>query len=472
MPGKHEQNSNNKQETNKEHSLWGLIVLKRRKTALTSVAALTSCLVLLSACGNAGSDGAANNAAGNDSKAADKKVTITMIVSGNKAADGQDFELDVLPKLVNQKFPNINLEVQKLPDDQYNTSVKTKLAAGEGPDIFRVWPRMSGASNIHDLSKAGYLADLTDLPFMKNISAGAREDMSSNGKVYGIAKGIDMLGTYYNKDLFQKAGITDMPKDWPSFLEACQKLKDAGITPIVMGDKDPWWIQFGAYQIAANTVYSAEKDFDTKLQAGNQSLTDPKWVKAISMYKELYDKGYVAKNTLGLGGPQATQMFIDGKAAMTFDGTWDYPTLMAKGAVDFQRGFFPLPANEKGQPTWQAVATAAGWAVNAKTKHIEEVKQILNYWFDEKSDLFQEWVKLNPSISAFNGVPLNKELYKDAYEQYKKDGNAIYFANQMWPSGVDNALMTKFAEIIGGKNTTPEDVTKAMQDKFKELWKK
>lgn len=448
-----------------------MVHLKKMKKILTGTAAVTSALVLLSGCGSAANNASGTAAGGKDAKSG-SDITLTMVVSGNKAADGQDFELDILPKMVHDKFPNITLEVQKLPDDQYKTSIKTKLAAGEAPDFFRVWPRMGSAAAVIDLAKAGYLADLSDLPFMNNISAGAKEDMSANGKIYGVAKGIDMLGTYYNKDLFQKAGITEVPKDWDTFLAVCQKLKDAGITPIVMGDKDPWWIQFGMYQLAANTVYSGEKDFDTKLQAGQKQLTDPKWVKAVSMYKELYAKGYIAKNTLGLGGAQATQMFVDGKAAMAFDGTWDFPTMTAKGAVDFQRGFFPLPGNEKGQPTWQAVSTAAGWAVNAKTKNMEAVKQVLNYWFDTKSDLFQAWIKNNPSISAFNDVPLTNDLYKDSYTDYQKTGNSIYFANVMWPNGVADVLQSKFGEIIGGRNTTPEDVTKAMQDKFTELWKK
>ncbi|MBB6673100.1 ABC transporter substrate-binding protein [Cohnella nanjingensis] len=441
------------------------------KTVVASAAALTAFAAVLSGCGGSGSNDTAGGASGGEG-AKDKKVTLTMLVSGNKAADGQDFELDVLPKMVHDKFPNITLEVQKLPDDQYNTSIKTKLAAGEGPDFYRIWPRLGGGASVIDLSKAGYLADLSDLGFMNNISAGAKEDMSYDGKIYGIAKGIDMLGTYYNKDLFAKAGISDIPQDWDAFLAACQKLKDAGVTPIVMGDKDPWWIQFGAYQLAANTVYAEDKEFDVKLQAGEQKFTDPKWIKAIEMYKELYDKGYIAKNTLGLGGPQATQMFVDGKAAMTFDGTWDYPTLTAKGAADFERGFFPLPGNAPGKPVWQAVSTAAGWGVNAKTKNLDAVKDVLNYWFDDQSDLFQEWVKLNPSISAFNGVPLTNELYKPSYELYQSSGNSIYFANQMWPNGVADILQVKFGEIIGGQRTTPEDVTKAMQEKFDQLWKK
>jgi raffinose/stachyose/melibiose transport system substrate-binding protein len=448
--------------------------LKRMKMYITMLAMITSLAVLLAACGgaNQGNNTSSGNNANTGSDSAAEEITLTMIVSGNKAAEGEDFELDVLPRMVNEKFPNITMEVQKLPDDQYNTSIKTKLAAGEAPDIFRIWPRMAGATNVVDMAKAGYLADLSDLPFQQHISLGAKEDMSNDGKIYAVAKGIDMLGTYYNKDLFEQAGITEVPSDWESFLEASQKLKDAGITPIVMGDKDPWWIQFGLYQIAANTVYSTDKEFDLKLQAGETMLTDPKWVEAIAMYKELYDKEYIANNTLGFGGPQATQMFVDGKAAMVFDGTWDYPVLMAEGTVPFERGFFPLPGNETGEPVWQAVATAAGWAVNANTEHMDAVEQVLNYWFDPESDLFKKWVELNPSISAFNGIPLTKDLYKDAYGLYQETGNSIYFANQMWPSGVADAMMAKFAEIIGDRDVTPEEVAQAMQDKFDELWNK
>ena len=83
---------------------------KKMKTILAGVTALTATAALLSGCGSSDK--------GEESSGGSKAVTLTMIVSGNKAADGQDFELDVLPKMVNEKFPNIKLEVQKLPDDQ------------------------------------------------------------------------------------------------------------------------------------------------------------------------------------------------------------------------------------------------------------------------------------------------------------------------------------------------------------------
>jgi len=441
--------------------------MKTWKKRVNGALAFVLMLTLLAACGS-GNDAASGGAEGGAADGS-KPVTLTFMSSGTKAANGEDFILDILPKLVKEKFPNVTLETSKLPDDQYETSVRTKLAAGQGPDLFWIWPRMSSMGAV-DMAKAGYAADLSDLSFMDNISQGARDDMSYNGKVYGVANGLDFLGVYYNKELFEQVGISEVPADWEAFLAACQKLKDAGITPIVMGDKDSWYIQFGMYQIAANVVYPGEMDFDTKLQSGERTLADEKWVKTISMYKELYDKGYIVKNSLGIGGTQAAQLFVDGKAAMAFDGTWNYLTLNAKGASDFTRGFFPLPANAAGEPTYISAATSAGFAVNANSPNAELAKQILEYLFDGQSPLFEAWVSTNQSVSVYKDVPLNYELFAEANEVYKT-GNSIYFSNQMWPSGVADEMQAKFSEIIGGKKTTPEDVANAMANKYKSLYK-
>ncbi|MHA7965832.1 ABC transporter substrate-binding protein [Paenibacillus sp. CAU 1782] len=452
--------------------------MKRAKTVWLALLVLV--VIMLSACGsnsgssnnegNQTSDPSSSNAGATDGSESAKPVTLTMMMSGNKAADGQDFELDILPKLVKEKFPNITLEVQKLPDDQYNTSVRTKLAAGKGPDIFWIFPK-NAAGGVIDFAKAGFAADLSDLTFWDNIGQGAKEDMSYDGKPYGVAEGLDFLGVYYNKEMLEQVGVTEFPQDWASFLELCQKLKDVGITPIALGDKDPWVIQFGMYPIAANVVYPDEMDFDVKVQNGEKPLNDPKWVKTISMYQELYDKGYVVKNSLGVGSAQAAQLFIDGKAAMSFTGTWDYPSMSAAGAAEFTRGFASLPGNEAGKPLYVSASTSAGYALNAKSANLDTAKQVLNYLFDGESDLFNAFVESNSSISVYKGVELSNELFKSVNDNYQQNGKSVYFSNQMWPAGVSDVMQAKFAEIIGGKKTTAEDVAKAMNDKFQELWK-
>ena len=464
--------------------MWGDSFMRLKKLKQTGIISMIALMVLLTGCGsgnNSNNNAATTNepaataadtaGAGNTGTDMSKPVTLTMMVSGTKAPDGEDFVIDILPKLVKEKFPNVTLETSKLPDEQYFTSIRTKLSSGQGPDFYWVFPK-NASLGVLDMAKAGYAADLSDLKFWDNISKGAKDDMSFEGKPYGVAGGLDFLGTYYNQELFKQVGITSPPQDWPSFLEACQKLKDAGITPIAMGDKDPWVIQFGMYQIAANVIYPDEMDFDSKVQAGEKSLSDPKWAKTVSMYKELYDKGYVVKNSLGVGSAQAAQMFIDGKAAMILSGTWDFATLTAKGAQEFTPGFFSLPANDPGKPTYVSAATAAGFALNAKSENLAVAKEVMNYLFDGQSDLFQAWVKSNNSISVYKGVPLNHDLFKNVNDSYLNNGKSVYFPNQMWPTGVAEEMEAKFANIIGGKKTAPEEVTAAMDAKFKELWKK
>lgn len=433
-----------------------------RKT-LAVIAALATTISVFAGCGN-------TNTSSKGKTESAKNITITMMTSGTRAPSGQDFELDILPQKVHAAFPNITIESSKMPDDQYQTAIKTKLASGEAPDIFLVWPKTASVGEM-DMAKAGYLLDMSSWNFWSNIAEGAKDDMSYNGKQYAVSQGLDMIGNYYNKSLFQKVGITSEPKSWDEFEADCQKLKDAGITPIVIGDKDAWMMQLGLYQIAANVLYPQNKDFDKNLQAGTATFSNSAWTKVISMYKELYDKGYMMKNTLGLSEAQAEQTFIDGKAAMYIDGTWSYKSVMNKGAADFDRGYMPMPANAAGQTTNVCASSAAGYAVNAKTQYSGQIKKIFELWYDGKSDLFNSWKGSLSTISVYKGVPLQNDINKELYDAYQK-GNSFYFCNQMWPSGTAEEMEAKFGELIGGQGTTVADVTKAMDAKFKELYKK
>lgn len=254
------------------------------------------------------------------------------------------------------KYPNITLEVTKLPDDQYYTALKTKLASGECPDIILAQPKYAGANSVIGLAKAGYLAPLNDVKALEKVGKAGTDPFTYNNNVYAFPSGITTLGTYYNKDIFAKNGLS-VPTNWTEFLDVCKKLKAAGVQPIVMGDKDMYVMQFGLYQIAASQVYPKNMQFDDKLRTGETKFTDKgTWDKVLSMYKTLYDNGYIEKNSLGLSAQQAIQKFVDGEAAMTFDGSFNATALTAKGSVNFERGYFPLTGNDAGQPVYASVA--------------------------------------------------------------------------------------------------------------------
>lgn len=397
----------------------------------------------------------------------DEEITITMMYSGTAAEN--DFETEVLPALVHEAFPNITLEVTKLPDDQFYTTLKTKLATGEAPDMFLVQPKYAGANSVMGLAEAGFLAPITDLEVLKKIGDAGMEPFMYDGDVYAIPGGISILGTYYNKDMFDANGI-DIPKNWEEFLAACETLQNAGIQPIVMGDKDMYVLQFGLYQIAASQVYPDNPKYDDLLRTGETHYTDEgTWDKVLSMYKTLYDEGYIADNSLGLGAQQAIQKFVDGEAAMTFDGSFNMPSILGEGAVTFERGYFPLPGNDPGEQLYASMAMAAGPAIYSESKHIDACKAILELWYDGESDIWKTSTDAGKTIVTYGyGSDKIDPLFQSFVDLYN-EGHSFYWCNQGWPSGVETEMETLFSEAVGGMDTTVEDMVNGMQRKFEEL---
>lgn len=397
-------------------------------------------------------------------------ITITMMVSG--VAVENDYETETLPALVKEKWPNVTLEVTKLPDDNYYTSLKTKLASGECPDIILTQPMYAGSNSCYALAEAGYLAPLNDLDYLEALGETDLSAVTYDGNLVTATSGVSILGTYYNKDLFEQAGISEVPTTWDEFLADCAALKDAGIQPIVMGDKDQYVLQFGLYQIAANEIYTTNATYDDELRTGDASFTDEgTWDTVLTMYKELYDNGYIdASQSLGYGASQAIQDFIDGKAAMTFDGSFNAAALTATGdAGDFERGYFPIPSASGDTAT--ATCLAAGYSIYADSDYVDQCKEILDYWLSGTGDLWDAYLATGKIIPLYgdgaDSIP-NYDLFS-TFIELTNEGKGYHWCNQAWPAGTETTMEELFSEMIGGQGTTVVDITQGMQDKFEDL---
>ncbi len=466
----------------------------KAKKVISVISAVACAASMMAGCGGASGAGEAAKSTGAATAAADSEatkvetgsaagnqydheaienagdITITMMVSGT--ATDNDFETEQLPGLIKEKWPNVTLEVTKLPDDNYYTSLKTKLASGECPDIILTQPMYAGSNSCYALAEAGYLAPLNDMDYLSNMS-----DLSAvtyNGNVVTATSGVSILGTYYNKDLFEQNGIKNIPKTWDELLADCKILKDAGVQPIVMGDKDQYVLQFGLYQIAANEIYSKNAEYDEQLRTGTTKFTDEgTWDKVLSMYKTLYDEGYIdASQSLGYGASQAIQDFIDGKAAMTFDGSFNSSALKAEGAGgNFERGYFPIPSESGEQYT--ATCLGAGYSIYSESKYVDQCKELLDYWMngEEGNPVWEAYLATGKVIPAYgagaDSIP-NYDLYSP-FVSLMNDGKAFHWCNQAWPAGTETTMEELFSEMIGGQGTQVTDITQGMQDKFEDL---
>lgn len=227
------------------------------------------------------------------------------------------------------------------------------------------------------------LADLRDLTISGELVAPdwslgrAGERPNTFLPIEGISNAI-----YYNKDLFEDAGIA-LPADRPAtdaeFLEIIRSLRRAGITPIGEGASDCE----GKIPIPViNTIFRyAGPEKVEQLFAGNLSFSDPDVVNALTFWKQVVDaRGYNPDNALDLTLLEGIFEVTDGRAAISFCGTYIYSKY---GTTERDRGqigvmdWFTIGAG-KGNGLYE-LFWAAGFAVNANSPRVEEGKRFLEY---------------------------------------------------------------------------------------------
>jgi len=147
--------------------------------------------------------------------------------------------------------------------------------------------------------------------------------------------------TMYNKDLFAEAGISSTPTNWEEFLDVCQKLVDAGITPLTVDN---------AY-IPANFGYTLTRvaGVDRTLEIfATKDLSDPSILRVAEIFEDLVDKGFISPRA-------ATNVFPEGQAgefametvAMILCGTW-LPNELKELNDELNWGSFAWPSIDAG----------------------------------------------------------------------------------------------------------------------------
>src|SRR5215212_3978296 len=245
--------------------------------------------------------------------------------------------------------PNVTIEITVLENEAFKTKLTTVMQSGDPPDIFQSW----GGGGFNQQVEAGLLKDITadleaDAAWKDSFAPGALGVYSYQGKNYGVPWDMGMVGFWYNKDLFEQAGIDAHPAAWTEFLDAVQKLKDAGITPISIGEGDKWpGMHFWNY--LATRLCGQEK-FEAAM-ARTGSFTDPCFVEAGTKLQELVALEPFQDGFLGATHDEMQATFGNGQAAMELSGQWA-PSTQAANAADTvgvaNLGLFGFPEVEGG----------------------------------------------------------------------------------------------------------------------------
>ncbi len=382
----------------------------------------------------------------------------------------QGTTMDKIIGLFEKANPSIKIVHTKYEANPFETALKTAFSGGDPPDFTEI----NGGSNAWQYAEAGELVDLTDFvtPFLPQMVPAAIVDLKYQGKLWGVSFD-DWIGNliFYNKQILADNNIDIASlKTWSGFLAACEKLKQAGITPIAYGNKEGWcgdhWIShlmqrmYGERNFEAVHMRTIDKTIKTDLK-----FTDEPGLKAWQMYRELLDKGYFSEGYLGDDWPTAYKYFFDGKAAFHQTGGW-FIGSWATEAPDFPMDFILFPEIE-GFPGKQESVTSGGvmFVISQRGKHLEEAKKFLEYWTTEEPNRI--WAE------EVTGLPFYKfdtkewnipELAKNEIQLMQTAPDATKFNDHLMRQDLVIEYVWNASQGVLSGDLTPEQAAQNMED--------
>jgi raffinose/stachyose/melibiose transport system substrate-binding protein len=369
-----------------------------------------------------------------------------------------------------EQHPNVTFNITVLENAAFKDRLVTVMQAGDPPDIFQSW----GGAVLWTYANTGLVRDIApeltadNNAWKDSFSAqAALELFGQDGAYYGVPRTWGMVGFFYNKQLFEQAGITELPTTWTEYLATVQQLKDAGITPIALGNVEKWPGHFWWVYLA--TRIGGEQAF---LDAYNRtgSFADAPFVQAGEYLKQLVDMEPFNDGFLGLTWPEQAAVFGNGQAAMTLMGQWlpgSQRQYSESGeGIGFDNiGFFPFPAVEGGAGNADdAFGGGDGWAIgiNAPDEAVDFVKWTLTpenqlAGIDPTVEGIVPVVK--GTEDAFADDPVMQAIVeaRDAAPYFQ-----LYYDQFLPPAlggAVNDAVEGLFASV-----TTPEEAAQAIEE--------
>jgi len=324
-----------------------------------------------------------------------------------------------------RRNPQYNYEVTVISDaNEYRSIIRTKIAAGDPADI------MFGAIRDYpDLAEAGHIADITNMPYIKNYDPEILKGSVINGKIYGIPVDMGLIMVFYNKDIFAKYNLS-VPKTYAEFLQICKTLQSNNINPLALGFKDAWTAGVDFMMEWYMLLYK-NPDFFRDIHNGNKKFADsPEFRRAMERSRERF--AMATGNPFGTDNDQSIQMFASGRAAMLPNGTWSISTVRDL-TPNGNFGLFPLPADKEAD-TAARLFTDDCFMVSSHTTKMDAITALFN--FATSSDGANLWAEKSMCTPAVKGVTLNKpdSMLADAAAQVKS-GKTIFADTDFEPTG-------------------------------------
>lgn len=378
----------------------------------------------------------------------------------------------------NKQYPDIKIIWKQTTIADYDAAIRPALAAGEGVDAFQV---SAGSGNGGIVVYGGQAIDLTDAvkealgdDYKDKLNKQSISTMSIDGQLKAIGVGSVYAGNLWiNQDLFDKYNVK-VPTNLNEWEEACKVFKENNITGFVQGAGQGAFSMDTFHAIADNVSPGTF----TKAARGEVKWTDDSIVKALELWKRLFDDGIMQPGALGLQQyPEANNLFMSQKAAMIMMGSW-YTTNTLPGnmkaaieaASSTKDPFTMIPINFPDIAGTGNTGSMFGdldyaTAVSATSKNVKAATTFA-VWLGTSQEGQQMIVDSLNVISSLKSVTpdwnniklVNPEKQNDAIKEYIK--KAINSGDNPRFADINADMNQKMQDVlagVGGGTITPKD---------------
>ena len=339
--------------------------------------------------------------------------------------------------------------------EEYYNKLNALVAAGETPDVFICSP----GPQLTDYVEPGVAAPLDDYLAKDGwkdtfTSDAVFSQQTYNGKIYAVPLNTAAACCFYNTEMFEKAGAK-VPTNWDEMMDACQKLQDAGYTPVTISAGTAWCLS-----MVAGYLCEAEGVELPKLADGSASWEDGKLESACNKLLDL--SKYFQRTAAGDTNDVATANFYNEEAAMLIQGSWAIGQINGANP-DFEAkcGVFAFPGVQR------VIAKSDSLCMSSTTKHPDAAAALIKYFTDDTAQKY--------TAEKGGKIPVTKVQYdvNSAPKQlaYVMDvfGNAkgtFGFYNESMPTTETGAHFddTMVAVFLG--DMTPAEAAKDMEEYY------
>lgn len=397
-----------------------------------------------------------------------EKVRITYLYQ----TSGDQAKKSIIDKMINMAKDLVKDEVvveeTDIGNTQMNQYLRMKAAAGDLQDV------LSGSAVESGLGMSGYVMELPQE--LQDMSTIPDQGKAKDGKMYNLPSSVMPWSIVYNKELFEKAGITSVPKTWNELLDDCEALKSQGIPPFIFmlkGD-EAYATGFLLLQFFSAEVLSKNPNWTVDRYNGKVKFDCPEWRTIFDKIRTLIEKGYVEKNALSYTSASGQEAMAQGKAAMIGMPQATIATLQQ--STDYHFNAFPLPNDTDASIVTTSSDTGpclrAGLEGDKLAAAIKFVKALYS---PEPYKLLLDY-SVSPSvIKGFTYVPkapndvvkgmiedmANAVASNDTIKVQTFGGNGGYTWYDAW-----NTSYNIIAEMYAGKKLTNDEIMKRLDNAY------